>query len=97
MKNLRKAVREYKEINKGGYYDPHYGYLMYDTETNDLWCSEFYDLGHNSYIDYSDCPEVINLGRMMREHGVEINEKNVKAFVLEHFESNNIDTEKTTD
>lgn len=81
---IRKAVRDYKELNKGGAYSPIYGLLMYDIETGNLWTDEHYDLGHGSYRNY-DSGTVVNLGRMMQDRYIEINEANVKQFIAENF------------
>lgn len=84
IKGLKKAIGDYKRVNAGGYYDPHYGFLMYDKSTGEIWTSEFYDFGHNSYIAYND-PDIVNLGRMMNENEIEINMANTKKFIAENF------------
>ena len=77
LKWLKKAIGDFKRFNKGGIYDPHYGYLMFNTRTGELWTDEFYDLGHNQYVKYED-KDIINLGAIMEE---EINIQNVKDFI----------------
>lgn len=49
---LRKAIRDYVNYNKGGYYDPHYGIMMIDREDGMIWTDEFYSLGHNEWKEY---------------------------------------------
>ena len=71
IKGIRKAVRLYLEANEGGYYSPRYGMLMLDRSTGEVWCDEFNDLGHNSYVNYKD-PAVINLAREIYSSGDEV-------------------------
>lgn len=93
VSGFKKAIRDYKELNKGGQYDPHYGLLMFDKSTGELWTDEFYDLGHNSYIDY-DNTDIISLGLEMRdyylhefgEYEPEITMETVKDFILKNYE-----------
>ena len=63
---IEEAVKDYKEFNSGNGYDPHYGYMMLDRSTSEVWTDEFYDLGHNSWKHYDD-PAIINLVRKMGE------------------------------
>ena len=77
--NLKKAIGDYKRFNEGGAYNPRYGLLMYEKSSGYLWTDEFYDLGHNSYIVYDD--DVVNLGLLMKEKGIEVNMKNTKEFI----------------
>lgn len=81
---LRKAVHDYKELNKGGAYAPIYGLLIFDIETGNLWTDEHCDRGHNSYKSY-ESDAIVNLGRMMQDREIEINEANVKQFIAENF------------
>lgn len=83
IKGLKKAVGDYQKANKGGYYSPKYGYLMFDKETGELWTDEFYSLGHNSWKEYRS-DTIVNLGKIMIENGIEINMKNVKDFIFNH-------------
>ena len=78
--NLKKAIGDYKRFNEGGAYNPRYGFLMYEKSSGHLWTDEFCDLGHNAYIVYDD-DDVVNLGLLMKEKGIEINMKNTKAFI----------------
>ena len=78
--NLKKAIGDYKRFNEGGAYSPRYGFLMYEKSSGHLWTDEFCDLGHNSYIVYDD-DDVVNLGLLMKEKGIEINMKNTKSFI----------------
>lgn len=83
IKGLKKAVGDYQKANKGGYYSPKYGYLMFDKETGELWTDEFYSLGHNSWKEYRS-NTIVNLGKIMIENGIEINMKNVKDFIFNY-------------
>ena len=83
IKGLKKAVGDYQKANKDGYYNPKYGYLMFDKETGELWTDEFYSLGHNSWKEYRS-DTIVNLGKIMIENGIEINMKNVKDFIFNH-------------
>ena len=78
--NLKKAIGDYKRFNEGGAYSPRYGLLMYEKSSGHLWTDEFCDLGHNAYIVY-DYDDIVNLGLLMKEKGIEINMKNPKAFI----------------
>ena len=80
MHNLKKAIGDYKWFNAGGAYDSRYGFLMYEKSSCHLWTDEFYDLGHNSYIVYDD-DDIVNLGLLMKEKGIEVNMKNTKEFI----------------
>lgn len=80
IKGLKKAVGEYQRLNAGGYYSPHYGCLMYDTEDGTIWTDEFYSFGHNSWKVY-DSKSIVNLGRLMAEQGIPVSMANVKEFV----------------
>ncbi len=66
---LKKAIGDYKRANAGGDYSAIYGCLMYDVETGELWTDEFCSIGHNSWKDYPH-NKVVNLGRIMRERGI---------------------------
>lgn len=90
---LKKAVGDYQKFNKGGRYDPHYGLLMFDKSTGELWTDEFYDLGHNSYIEYNSA-DIVDLVLEMRyyylrefgKYEPEITMKTVKDFILKNYE-----------
>lgn len=84
IKGLKKAVGDYQKANKGGYYSPKYGYLMFDKETGELWTDSFY--GYNySWNEYHD-KDIINLSRLMRQEGEYIiSMKTIKAFCEKHF------------
>lgn len=84
IKGLKKAVGDYRRLNKGGAFDPWYGYLMYDTSDGNLWTDEFYSIGHNTWKQYHS-PTVVNIGKMMTQDGIEINMKNVKEFIASRF------------
>lgn len=80
LKNLRKAVGDYQTCNKGGIYSPRYGVLMLDPETGELWCDEFYSLGHNSFSVYHS--PVVYLSKRINEiDGCYVDMKGVKNFV----------------
>lgn len=66
LKGLKKAIGDFKRVNAGGDYSPSYGLLMLHTGTGEIWVDYFYDLGHNSWIDYHD-EAIVNLGRLMHE------------------------------
>lgn len=78
--NLKKAIGDYKRFNKDGAYSPRYGLLMYDASNGDLWTDEFYDLGQGSYTVY-DNENIVNLGSLMKEKGIEVNMENTKEFI----------------
>lgn len=61
LKGLKKAIGDYNRANAGGAYSPRYGRLMLDKSTGEIWCDEFYDLGHSWYTVYNN-PDIINLG-----------------------------------
>lgn len=85
INGIRKAVSEYNEFNKGGYYDPHYGRLMYNTETGDIWTDEFWSIGHNSWIEYHD-PAIVNVGKAMGAEGItKITMQTVKEFIQKYY------------
>jgi hypothetical protein len=77
LKGLKKAVGDYKRYNNGGVYDPHYSNLMFNVKTGELWNDEFYDLGHNSYVQYND-KNIINLSAIMES---EVTMNNIKDFI----------------
>ena len=84
INGLKKAVGNYKQVNAGGYYSPHYGNLMFDKSTGKLWCDEYYDLGHGSYTAYNS-DDIINLGAKMNDAGIAINMQNVKNYIESNF------------
>ena len=86
LKNLKKAVAEYKRLNAGGPYDPFYGYLMLDTETGEMWTDEFYSLGHNSWKQYEK-DSIINLGEtiLYEDPYADITVKTVQEYVDRNF------------
>ena len=83
MTGLKKAVGSYKKLNNGGAYSPHYGYLMYDKSTGELWTDEFYDYGQNNWINYND-DDVINIGKLMTDVGINVNMQNVKQYITQY-------------
>lgn len=80
-KEIKKLLREYKEINKGGQYSPRYACLMLDTKSKEMWIDEFYSVGHCSHIEYGK--GVINLGKAIKESGKELNVENIENFINE--------------
>ena len=78
--NLKKAIGDYKRFNEGGAYSPRYGLLMYEKSSGYLWTDEFCDLGHNAHVIYAN-DDVVNLGLLMKEKGIEVNMKNTKEFI----------------
>lgn len=84
MRDIKTAVKDFQEANKGGLYDPSYGLLMLDTESGNIWTDTFYNTGHSSSIAY-DSPHIVNLGRMMNERELEINAESVAQFIKDYF------------
>ncbi len=83
---LKNAIGTYRRVNSGGPYSPHYGYLMFDTESGHIWCDEFCDFSHSWYVDYNGDTSVINLAYAMCKDGVDrITMKTVKDYILTHF------------
>ena len=77
---IKKAVGEYKRANKGGYYSARYGRLMLDRSTGEVWCDEFYSLGHEDFKVYAS-ESIVNLGREMSCNGYgEITMKTVREY-----------------
>jgi hypothetical protein len=76
---IKKAVGEYNRANAGGHYSPRYGNLMLDRGTGEVWCDEFYSLGHNEWKVYHDTA-IINLGKEIVEAGESVSMKTVKAY-----------------
>lgn len=76
---IKKAVGEYKRANAGGYYHPRYGCLMLDRSTGEVWCDEFYSLGHNSWKEYHDAA-IINIGRIICGDDETVSMATVKAY-----------------
>jgi hypothetical protein len=76
---IKKAVGEYQRANAGGYYSARYGVMMLDRSTGEVWCDEFFSLGHNSWKVYHDAA-IINLGREIVENGEPVNMKTVKEY-----------------
>lgn len=87
LKGLNKAIGDYHRANSGSRspYNPRYGYLMLDKSTGEIWCDEFYSLGHNEWITYHS-QDIINLGIIMEYQGYEINRENVKEFCFIHYQ-----------
>ncbi len=84
LKGLKKAIGDYKRANSGGAYSPRYGRLMLDKSTGEIWCDEFYDLGHSWYTQYKS-PDIINLGREMGDRNITPTMQTVKAFCAENY------------
>ena len=80
IKGIKKAIREYRQINKGGIFSPWYGELMYDKETHEAWTDSFYDIGHNSFKVYHDSG-IIHLSNIMQRRDLPITEHNVMKFL----------------
>lgn len=66
---IKKAVGEYQRANAGGYYSPHYGNLMLDRGTGEVWTDTFCSIGHNEYKVYHD-PMIIDLVAWVLEMGI---------------------------
>ncbi len=74
---VKKAVGDYKRLNKGGYYSPHYGNLMIDRDTGEVWTDEYYDISHKSYTVYK-YPSIADLIELTGNENFIVNMKNVK-------------------
>lgn len=85
---LKNAIGDYKRANEGGAYSNKYGYLMFDTSDGEIWTDEFYSVGQNEWKEYHS-DSIINLGKMMNEHNIEINMKNTKEFIVKEFDGFN--------
>lgn len=91
LQNVKKAVREYRNIKKNDGVYPHHGSLMFDTSTGELWCDEFWSLDE-SWIQYHD-PAIVNLGAMMLDdpdcveymYNYGLTEELVKEYIAEQF------------
>ena len=70
---VKEAIKDYEEFNSGGRYDPHYGCMMLDRSTGEVWTDEFYSLGHNSWKHYDD-PAIVNLVRKVMDEMDELDE-----------------------
>lgn len=82
---LKKAISEYRRCNSGDPYDSHYGILMFDFKSGELWVDEFVASNHCSYTNYRS-NTIINLSFLMTEDGYEVNMKNVKKYIEENIE-----------
>ena len=80
---FKRAIEEYHRCNSGGCYSPHYGFLMFDFDSYELWTDEFWDLAHSWYTQYHS-KTIINLGFEMREDNLEVNMVNVKKYIEKH-------------
>lgn len=78
ISGIKKAVGSYQRLNAGGYYSPHYGVMMLDRGTGEVWTDEFYDLGHNSWKEYRD-KNIMNLSSYMEVQGISVNMANVRT------------------
>ena len=84
---IKKSVGRYNKLNHGGIYSGHYGSLILNRATGELWVDEFFDIGHNTYRDYDD-QAIIDLVRWAdQEYGdpfdnevVKVTMKNVKEW-----------------
>ena len=81
LKNINEAVRMYRNANAGGPYSAFYGRLMLDRSTGEIWCDEFYSLGHTSYKVYDD-KSVIDLGAYITDKGERVTLSTVKRYAL---------------
>lgn len=80
---LKKAIGEYQRSNSGGCYSPHYGLLMFDFDSYELWTDEFWNFSHTWHTDYRS-KTIINLGFEMREENLKVNIANVKKYIEDH-------------
>ena len=80
IKGIKKAVGDFNRLNAGGTYSPRYGYLMFDSETGEVWTDEFYDLGHGSWNNY-ESETIVNIwNEVIREFG-SVTMANVKRYI----------------
>lgn len=84
IKGVKEAVKTYHNVNKGGIFDPWYGYLMFDYSDGEVWTDEFYSLGHNEWKEYRS-KTIIRLDQAMREQLYSITEENVYEFIRNNF------------
>ena len=88
IKGLKKAIGDFNRANAGGARSPHYGILIFNKSAGEIWCDEFYDIGHNSWTEYHD-ENIINISRMMRDAAdgeVKFTMKAVEEFIRQHFD-----------
>lgn len=88
IKGLKKAIGDFNRANADGMYSPHYGVLMFNKSTGEIWCDKFYDIGHNSWKEYHD-ENIINISYMMCEVAdgeVKFTTEAVKEFINQHFD-----------
>lgn len=78
IKGIKKAVGKYRRANAGGAYSPHYGVLMLNKETGEVWTDEFYSMGRNSWKEYRD-ENIINLSGCMAQQEIFVNMENVRT------------------
>lgn len=78
IKGIKKAVGLYQRLNAGGAYSPHYGVMMLNKATGEVWTDEFYDLGHNSRKEYKD-KNIMNLSAYMEQREIDVNMRNVRT------------------
>ena len=87
IKGIKKAVGDYQRLNAGGAYSPHYGVMMLNKETGEIWTDEFYSLGHNSWKEYKD-KNIMNLSAYMEQREITVNMNNVRIIasrIMEKF------------
>ena len=78
INGIKKAVGSYNRLNAGGYYSPHYGVMMLDRGTGEVWVDEFYSIGHNNWKEYQD-RNIMNLSRYMEYRGIPVTMANVRT------------------
>lgn len=72
---LKKAIKDYIDFNKCGYYNPRYGVIMINREDGAVWTDEFYSLGHNSWKVYNS-KSIISLSQELLVRNIEITKQN---------------------
>ena len=78
ISGIKKAVGSYQRLNAGGYCSPHYGVMMLDRGTGEVWTDEFYSIGHNSWKEYRD-RNIMNLSSYMNMRNIPVNMANVRT------------------
>lgn len=74
---LKKCVGSYKRLNSKGRYSPHYGIIMFDLSSSEIWTDEFYSLGHRSWKEYTN-RSIIPLFHFVNFATVDVNMYNVQ-------------------
>lgn len=74
---IKNAVGDYNRANKGECYSSHYGRIMLDRSTGEVWTDEF--VGDGTYIAYAK-EAIINLGRKIGNDNNTVSMKTVREY-----------------